>query len=245
MLLLEFFEFLLQVFDFALASILLQTVAAAQELDLFVGVGVSNGKFVLQALDLHSHSVVTVAVGVGTLEALELCSNFFVLLVFGFKSVDFGLERKGLRGKVGLDCSDLLVDVCSRQVATAFASIKFASHFGNAQREVRTVEFHDGIACINGLTRHHVHLDHFGRTRQADCCFGSFCNTLEGCNLALVHVAKNNGDNDTENPGQRKLVTIDISDTGIRLVRVPKIFEHIAKLVHTVSLTFPSWRPAS
>ena len=238
LLLLEFFEFLLQVFDFALASVLLQAVAAAQKLDLFVGVGVSNGKFILKALNLHGHCVVTVAIGIGALKALELCSNFLVLLVFGFKSVDFGLERKSLGGEVGLDCGNLLVDVCGREVATAFASVKFASHFGNTEREVRTVEFHDGVTGINGLARHHVHLHHFGRARQADCCFGSFCNSLEGCNLALVHVAKNNGDNHTENPSQRKLVTINVSNAGVRLVRIPKIFEHIAKLVHTASLHF-------
>ena len=194
---------------------------------------------------MHSHSVVTVAICIGALKALELCSNFLVFLVFGFESVDFGLERKGLRGKVGLDCSDLLVDICSRQVATAFARVKFASHFGNAKREVRAVKFHNGVACVNRLARHHVHLHHFSRTGQANRRFGSFCNTLEGCNLALVHIAKNDGNDNAKNPSKGKLVTINVSYAGVTLMRVPKIFEHIAKLVHTVSLTFPSWRLAS
>ena len=245
LLLLEFFEFLLQVFDFALASILLQAVAAAQKLDLFVGVGVSNGKFVLEALDLHRHGIVTIGFRIRILEALELGSDFLVLLVFAFKSIDFRLQGKSLRGKVCLDCSDLLVDVCGRQVATTFASVQFASHFGNTESEVRTVEFHDSITGVNGLARHHVHLHHFGRARDANGGFGSFCNTLEGCNLALIHVAKNNGNDDAKNPGKGKLVTVNVSNAGVTLMRVPKIFEHIAKLVHTVSLTFPSWRLAS
>ena len=86
---------------------------------------------------------------------------------------------------------------------------------------------------------------HFGRAWHANGRFGSFCNTLEGGNLTLVHVAKNNGNNHAEDPGKRKLVTVNVSNTGVILVRIPKIIEHIAKLVHTVSLTFPSWRLAS
>ena len=223
LLLLEFFEFLLQVLDFALARILLQAVAAPEKLDLFVCVCIRDCKLVLQVLNLHGHAVVTVAFGAGALEALELGGNFLVLPVFRFESVDFGLEGERLGSEVCLDCGHLLIDVGGGKVAAAFASIQFAGEFRDAECKVRTVEFYDGVARLDRLSGHHVNLDHFGRARKANRGFGRFGNALECGNLALVHKAQYARNDNAENPGDNELVGIDVCNARVALVRVPEV----------------------
>ncbi|ADL25333.1 hypothetical protein FSU_1336 [Fibrobacter succinogenes subsp. succinogenes S85] len=237
----EFGKFLADVCSFGLAARLLEFVATTEEGNLFVGAPGCNCKFVLEALDAHSHGIVAIGLGLGVREALELGRNSLVAFVFRFKVANFSQKCEATRFKVSLDFGHLLVDFGRAQVAAAFESVKFTGEFGNAEREVRTVDNHDSVARLDFLARNHVNLDDFGRRRKADNRFAGFGNATEHGRLALVNEAEHHGKHDACHPGNRKLVGIDVSDTRIVLVGIPEIVEKIFELIHFSNLlTFPS-----
>ena len=80
-----------------------------------------------------------------------------------------------------------------------------------------------------------MHLHDFRGTRHTDNRLARFGDTAEHGHLALVNKAEDDGENDTDNPSNGKLVTINIGNTRIVLVGIPEIIEEIFQKTHCLS----------